>query len=103
MTHRNCPDCSSTVATKTEKARMAFLGGTLACGSCGAKLKPGGRFFSTLVGTAVGSDFLYVVVYSLAISSWLPAVAVLLWGWCLVGTSIYFSRFKRVGTKQFHI
>ena len=103
MKHRNCPDCSSTVATKTEKARIAFLGGTLACGSCGAQLKPGSRFVSTLVGAAVGSAFLYVGVYSLAISSWLPAVAVLVLGWCLVGTSKYFSGFKRVGTKQFHI
>jgi len=73
------------------------------CGSCGAKLKPGGKIVSTLVGAAVGSAFLYVVLYSLAISSWLPAVAVLVLGWCLVVTSIYFSGFKRVGTKQFHI
>lgn len=103
MKHRNCPDCSSTVATKTEKARIAFLGGTLACGSCGVQLKPGGRFVSTLVGAAVGSAFLYVVLYSLAISSWLPAVSVLVLGWFLVGTSIYFSGIKRVETKKFHI
>lgn len=35
--------------------------------------------------------------------SWLPVVLVLIVVWYLVGTVIYFSRFKRVGTKQFNI
>ena len=103
MKNLNCPDCNNMVATKSEKTRIAFLGGSLVCEKCGAQLKVGGRFFTTLIGAAVGSVFLYVVLYSLAVNSWLPVIFVVILAWCLVSTVIYFSGFKRVGTKRFHI
>lgn len=103
MKNLNCPDCSSKVVTKNEKARIAFLGGSIVCQSCGAQLKAGGRFISTLVGAVIGSVSLYIAIYSVVVNSWLPIIVTLGFTWCLVGVVIYYSGFKRVGTKQFHI
>lgn len=103
MKHLNCPDCNSTASTKTKKIRIAFLGGTLSCDSCGAQLKTGGRLLSSLIGAALGTAFFYVAIHSLTTGSWLPLVSVIILGWCFLSSAIYFSRFERSGRKRFSI
>jgi len=103
MENLNCPDCNNQTASKGEKARIAFLGGSINCLSCGAKLKAGGRLYSNIIGSVIGSLFLFVVIYALAIKSWLPVIATLIASWLTISITIYFSGFKRVGTKRFKI
>lgn len=103
MKNLTCPDCKNEVATTAEKLRIAFLGGSVECNACGAQLKGGGRLITTIIGAAAGSLLFYVLLYALASSSWLPIVGSLIFIWCLVATSIYFSKFRRVGKRNFHI
>lgn len=103
MKNLNCPDCANQASTKGEKARIAFLGGSMSCRSCGAQLKAGGRLYSNIIGAVIGSLFLFVMAYALTIKSWLPVISIIIATWFIISVTIYFSGFKRVGTRRFNI
>lgn len=53
MKNLNCPDCDSKIIKSSEKIRIAFIGGSIKCSSCGANIVARGRTLA--IGTVMGN------------------------------------------------
>ena len=103
MKYLRCPDCDFPVVTKSEKLRVSFLGGRANCADCKAQLVADTGSSSVIVGAVLGSVFIFVVIYTKEMGSWLPVLASFFAAWCLIAVNSFLSESKRIGTKNFHI
>ena len=103
MKNLACPDCGTPASAKSEKIRLSFIGESLDCQNCGARLSAGARFSSAVLGAIAGNALLYVLLFSETIGSWLLIALLLITTWAVVSGIAYFTGLRRHGSKKLQI